>query len=88
MDDRSDPSERHCDSDVYDGRCVARVSKMLILTSERKGDSTVHDNGQAGAGLEANLPYRLSLRSRILRPRFKEIHLDERDRGFRRKNTL
>jgi hypothetical protein len=37
MDDRSDPGERHCDSDVYDGRCVARVSKMLILTSEKEG---------------------------------------------------
>ncbi|QPD02654.1 MAG: hypothetical protein Nkreftii_000428 [Candidatus Nitrospira kreftii] len=36
MDDRSDPDKRHCDSDVFNGRCVARVSEALILISEKR----------------------------------------------------
>lgn len=36
MDDRGDPDKRHCDSDVFNGRCVARVSEVLVLISERR----------------------------------------------------
>ncbi len=87
MDDRSDPDKRHCDRDVYDGRCVARVGDVLVVIRKEE-DSTVHGNGQAGAGLGANLPYRFSLGSRIHHLQFKKIRLSERDRSFRLKNLL
>jgi hypothetical protein len=75
MDDRSDPDKRHCDSDVFNGRCVARVSEALILISEKREIPQGTATGQAGAGLEANLPYRLSLGNRICRPRFEGTYL-------------
>ena len=87
MDDRSDPDKRHCDRGVYDGRCVARVSEVLVVIRKEE-DSTVHGHGQAGAGLGANLPYRFSLRSRIHHLQFEKIRLSERDRSFRLKNLL